>query len=89
MTAANLQRETTTIVENLDRIRVATFNVENLAPVGQPVDGVPTPASKFAGLAAAIVNNLKTPEIIALQEVLDNDGATARAPRALRRPCRS
>ena len=77
VTAANLEKETTTIVENLDRIRVATFNVENLAPVGQPVDGVPTPASKFAGLAAAIVNNLKTPEIIALQEVLDNDGATA------------
>ena len=77
VTAANLQKETTAIVENLDRIRVATFNVENLAPVGQPVDGVPTPASKFAGLAAAIVNNLKAPEIIALQEVLDNDGATS------------
>jgi VCBS repeat-containing protein len=77
VTAANLQRETTTIVENLDRIRVATFNVENLAPVGQPVDDVATPASKFAGLAGAIVNNLKAPEIIALQEVLDNDGATS------------
>ncbi|UPJ51762.1 choice-of-anchor I family protein [Bradyrhizobium sp. 200] len=77
VTAANLQKETTTIVENLDRIRVATFNVENLAPVGQPVDGVATPASKFAGLAAAIVGNLKSPEIIALQEVLDNDGATS------------
>ncbi|KRQ97736.1 choice-of-anchor I family protein [Bradyrhizobium valentinum] len=77
VTAANLQKETTTIVENLDRIRVATFNVENLAPVGQPVDGVATPASKFAGLADAIVGNLKAPEIIALQEVLDNDGATS------------
>ncbi|WP_035726294.1 choice-of-anchor I family protein [Bradyrhizobium murdochi] len=77
VTAANLQKETTTIVENLDRIRVATFNVENLAPIGQPVDGVPTPASKFAGLADAVVNNLKAPEIIALQEVLDNDGATS------------
>ncbi|QHO76158.1 hypothetical protein ACH79_29685 [Bradyrhizobium sp. CCBAU 051011] len=77
VTAANLQKETTTIVENFDRIRVATFNVENLAPVGQPVDGAPTPASKFAGLADAIVSNLKAPEIIALQEVLDNDGATS------------
>lgn len=76
VTAANLEKETTTIEANLDRIRVATFNVENLAPVGQPVDGVPTPAGKFAGLAAAIVNNLGGPEIIALQEVLDNDGAT-------------
>ncbi|WP_213287304.1 choice-of-anchor I family protein [Bradyrhizobium sp. sGM-13] len=77
VTAANLQKETTTIVENLDRIRVATFNVENLAPIGQPVDGVPTPVSKFAGLADAVVNNLKAPEIIALQEVLDNDGANS------------
>jgi VCBS repeat-containing protein len=77
VTAANLQKETTTIVENFDRMRVATFNVENLAPVGQPVDGVPTPQSKFDGLAAAIVNNLKAPEIIALQEVLDNDGANS------------
>jgi VCBS repeat-containing protein len=72
----NNVREVTTITENFDRIRVATFNVENLAPVGQPVDGVPTPAEKFAGLAAAIVTNLKAPEIIGLQEVLDNDGAT-------------
>lgn len=77
VTAANLQKEITTIVENFDRVRVASFNVENLAPVGQPVDGVATPASKFAGLANAIVTNLKAPEIIALQEVLDNDGANA------------
>jgi len=77
VTQANLQKETTTIVENFDRVRVASFNVENLAPVGQPVDGVATPASKFSGLAAAIVNNIKAPEIIALQEVLDNDGATS------------
>jgi 2',3'-cyclic-nucleotide 2'-phosphodiesterase (5'-nucleotidase family)/predicted extracellular nuclease len=76
VTKANLQKETTSIVENLDRIRIASFNVENLAPVGQPVDGVATPASKYAGLAAAIVGNLGSPEILALQEVLDNDGAT-------------
>ena len=76
VTKANLQKEVTHIEQNFDRIRVASFNVENLAPVGQLVDGVATPASKFAGIAAAIVNNVKAPEIIALQEVLDNDGAT-------------
>ena len=77
VTQANLQKEVTTITENFDRIRVASFNVENLAPVGQLVDGVATPASKFAGIASAIVTNVKAPEIIALQEVLDNDGATS------------
>jgi predicted extracellular nuclease len=76
VTKANNEREVTSIEANLDRIRVATFNAENLAPVGQPVDGVPTPQSKFDALADAIIDNLKSPEIIGLQEVLDDDGAT-------------
>lgn len=73
---STLEKEVTNIEGSLDRIRIASFNVENLAPVGEPVDGQPTPLSKFNGLADAIINNLKLPEIIALQEVLDNDGAT-------------
>ncbi|WP_375459038.1 choice-of-anchor I family protein [uncultured Enterovirga sp.] len=76
LTPSTITPETTTITANLDRLRVATFNVENLAPVGQPVDGVATTQAKFNGLADAIIGSLGTPEIIALQEVLDNDGAT-------------
>jgi hypothetical protein len=57
VTAANLQKETTTIVVNLDRNRVAT----DLAPVGQPVDIVATPQSKFGGLQRLLSATSKRP----------------------------
>ena len=49
-------------------LSVATFNVENLHPGN--------PASKFNDLAALIVNNLKSPDVIGLEEVQDNNGPT-------------
>ncbi len=62
----NLTREITELVPNTDQLTIATFNVENL----DPGDG----AAKFNGLARAIVNNLKSPDIIVLEEVQDNNG---------------
>ena len=50
------------------QLSVATFNVENLDPSDGP--------EKFAGLANAIVRNLAAPDIVALEEVQDNNGAT-------------
>ncbi len=50
------------------QLAVATYNVENLAPSD--------PASKFQALANGIVTNLASPDIIAVEEVQDNDGAT-------------
>jgi uncharacterized protein len=50
------------------QLSIATYNVENLAPSD--------PASKFAALAQGIVTNLAAPDIIAVEEVQDNDGAT-------------
>jgi uncharacterized protein len=49
------------------QLSVATYNVENLAP-GDP-------ASKYQALANGIVTNLASPDIIAVEEVQDNDGA--------------
>ncbi|MER5355953.1 lamin tail domain-containing protein [Kitasatospora sp. NPDC002551] len=49
-------------------LAAATFNVENLAPSD--------PQSKFDGLAAAVVANLRSPDLIALEEIQDNSGAT-------------
>lgn len=46
----------------------ATYNVENLAP-GDP-------ATKFAALARGIVTNLAAPDVVALEEVQDDTGAT-------------
>ena len=66
--ASTLQREVTALSGGTDLLRVATFNVENL----DPSDG----AAKFNALAAAIVGNLKSPDIINLEEVQDNNGAT-------------
>ncbi len=50
------------------QMSTATFNVENLAPSD--------PQTKYAGLAQEIVTNLKAPDLVALEEVQDNDGTT-------------
>jgi predicted extracellular nuclease len=61
-------RETTDVADSASKLTVATFNVENLAPSD--------PNSKFAGLADVLVNRLGAPDIVALEEVQDNSGAT-------------
>ena len=48
------------------QLSVATFNVENLDPADGP--------AKFAELAELIVDNLRSPAIVALEEVQDNNG---------------
>jgi predicted extracellular nuclease len=50
------------------QLTVATYNVENLAPSD--------PAAKYAALANGVVTNLARPDILALEEVQDNTGAT-------------
>ncbi|MGH3412168.1 MAG: lamin tail domain-containing protein [Marmoricola sp.] len=50
------------------QLEVGTFNVENLDPTDAQ--------SKFDGLAGEIVHNLKAPDVVALEEVQDNNGAT-------------
>lgn len=49
-------------------LAVATMNTENL----DVSDG----AAKFAGLASIVVNNLAAPDLVCVQEVQDNNGAT-------------
>lgn len=49
-------------------LSVATYNVENLSPA--------TPQAKFDRLAAALVDHLATPDIVALEEVQDDTGPT-------------
>ena len=50
------------------QLSIATYNVENLAPSD--------PQSKFDALAGGIVTNLQAPDIVAVEEVQDNSGAT-------------
>ncbi len=66
-TSGGLTPEITTLKGDTGSITVATFNVENL----DPSDG-----TRFNALAQQIVTNLRSPDILALQEVQDNDGQT-------------
>ncbi|WP_435859002.1 endonuclease/exonuclease/phosphatase family protein [Streptomyces varsoviensis] len=49
-----------------DELAVATYNVENLSPKTSP--------AKFERLAEALVDRLAAPDIVALEEVQDDDG---------------
>ncbi|VVJ23033.1 Putative large secreted protein [Amycolatopsis camponoti] len=62
-----LQAETTR-KQRSGELAVATYNVENLAP-GDP-------QAKYDRLGEAIVTHLATPDIVTLEEIQDNTGAT-------------
>lgn len=66
-TSAGLTQETTEAAE-AGELAIATFNVENLSANDND--------TKFNTLAALIVNNLKSPDLIAVEEIQDNNGAT-------------
>ena len=51
-----------------DQITVATFNLENMDPSDD--------LNRFAALAAEVVTHLLSPDILVVQEVQDNNGAT-------------
>ena len=61
-----LTEETTALVGDATHLSLATYNVANL----DPGDG-----ARFALLAADIVTNLRAPDILAVQEIQDADGA--------------
>jgi len=66
VTPSPIQPEVTR-AQNALELAVATYNVENLAPTD--------PQSKFDALAAGLVHNLQSPDIVSLEEIQDNDGA--------------
>jgi uncharacterized protein len=57
-----------TKAQKKDQLAVATYNVENLSPKDDQ--------AKFDRLAKAVVENLASPDIVNLEEIQDNDGAT-------------
>ncbi|MFE9556021.1 endonuclease/exonuclease/phosphatase family protein [Streptomyces sp. NPDC006692] len=61
-----LKREITR-KQRTGELAVATYNVENLDPSD--------PQSKFDALAQGVVTNLASPDIVALEEIQDNNGA--------------
>ncbi len=70
---AGLTPDATQIVGNSQALTIATYNVLNLDP--NESDGDTDIADgRFDAIAGQIVNNLNTPDIIALQEIQDNSG---------------
>ncbi|XQQ06391.1 MAG: choice-of-anchor I family protein [Leptolyngbya sp. IPPAS B-1204] len=83
--SGNLEREVTNLAGTENQLTVATFNVENLDPKKEDRTKVDRQSAsnvdddlgdgKFTALAKQIVENLKSPDIISLQEIQDNTGA--------------
>lgn len=61
----NLARQTVSLPEGEKTLRVATYNIENCSP---------NDSERILRLGQDIVHNLASPDIIALQEVQDNNG---------------
>lgn len=72
--SAGLARETAEPAAGRQQLSIAGYNVLNLDP--NDADGDTDLADgRFDALAAQIVNNLQTPDIIALQEIQDSSGS--------------
>jgi len=67
VTTSNLQQEVTRLAGTPSQLTVGSFNVENLAPTDPP--------TKFQALGMQVTNNLHSPDIVALMEIQDSDGA--------------
>ena len=65
--ASTLVKETTSLVGTATKLSVASYNAENLDALD--------PAARFTTIADEVKNRLNSPDIIALQEIQDNDGA--------------
>ena len=66
--ASNPLTREVTAVQGTNELAVANFNVENLQG-NEPV-------TRFNTLAGLIVNNLKSPDLLVIEEIQDNNGAT-------------
>jgi len=74
VTSGGLERETTDLSGNDDQLTIASYNVFNLDP--DDTDGSSDVANgQFDILAQQIVNNLASPDVLALQEIQDNTGS--------------
>ena len=60
--------EVTGLVGGSGQLTIGSINVENLDPTDAP--------SKFSRLAAIVVQNMGAPDLLAVEEVQDNNGAT-------------
>lgn len=75
VTPSSTTPQVTELVSTSEQLTIATYNVLNLDP--NDLDGDADVANgQFTAIAQQIVTNLRTPDIIGLQEIQDNDGST-------------
>lgn len=75
--ATGAQPEKTTIEKDDDKLSVATYNVENFS-----ANTSETPDSKAQNIARAFVDDMDSPDIIGIVEVMANDGQDSTSPEA-------
>lgn len=73
-TPSPLEAEVTEVAAGERELTVATYNVLNVTSNFDSGDNSDADAAQIAALAQQIVNNLGTPDILALQEIQDNSG---------------
>ncbi|MEJ2190177.1 MAG: endonuclease/exonuclease/phosphatase family protein, partial [Acidobacteriota bacterium] len=66
--AGGLEREVTALEGDHEHLTVATFNLENLSAL--------SPEDKLVALGVMVARNLRSPDILAVQEVQDDSGPT-------------
>ncbi|MEK4128685.1 DUF6359 domain-containing protein [Solibacillus sp. FSL W8-0474] len=69
VTKANIQQEVTHLEPVTEKLNVAAYNIENFSNNNDN-----TPDEKVRKIASSFVHNMKSPDIITLVEVQDNDG---------------
>jgi predicted extracellular nuclease len=74
LVSRGLLPESASLTSDDDNLLVASYNVLNLDPNDSDGD-TDVADGRFDAIAAHIVGNLNTPDIVALQEIQDSDGA--------------
>ncbi len=73
VTDMGLEKETTEAPDD-DELSVGSFNVENLTPLGSNPSAAQR--EKYRALAETLVLRMQAPDIVAVEEIQDNNGTT-------------
>ncbi len=76
LTDGGLEKEVTEAPDD-DELSVGSFNVENLTPLGANPSAAQR--AKYAALAATLVTRMQAPDIVAVEEIQDNNGTSGGA----------
>jgi len=82
VTAKGLTQTSSTVTTGTDRLRIVTYNVDNLDANDSDTSAAPScndkdvATGKFTALGQHIAKSLSAPDIMSIEELQDNDGCT-------------